>query len=276
MYTRKRKRYTNSLSPRDSTEPTPESQQQQQQHAQATHSQSPVKPADSNTVIQAYRGRDRYLGRHVSFDEAISTPPQANLNESRLSPADLQLLTQQGAFQLPPKPVQNEYIAAFMRFCYPWTPIVEPEWLDGSSPVSYLLLQAICLAASRVMKQPARVYGSSADFYRRAKLLFFFGHERDPIISIVSTILLNWYNPVGPETISTDTSGFWLRTAEALAFQIGLHKEPSRTEKQKGLRRRLWWTLVVCLMRLFESTTLIMISSCETVSFPPALVVPGP
>lgn len=125
---------------------------------------------------------------------------------------------------------------------------MEPEWLDGGSPVSYLLLQAICLAASRVTKESSGVYGSSADFYRRAKLLFFFGHERDPTISIVSTILLNWYNPVGPETISTDTSGFWLRTAEALAFQIGLHKEPSRMEKQKGLRRRLWWTLVVCLI----------------------------
>ncbi|KAL5364396.1 hypothetical protein BJX96DRAFT_187745 [Aspergillus floccosus] len=62
---------------------------------------------------------------------------------------------------------------------------------------------------------------------------------------ISSAILLHWFNPVGPETVSTDTSGFWLRTAESIAFQIGLHKEPSPQERQKGLRRRLWWTLVL-------------------------------
>lgn len=252
MYSRKRKRYTNSLSPRESAEPQHSQDDTNPTQNYPVQTRATQRPK-TNDVIETYRGRDRYLGRHVSFDEAIASPNHQDSESgsgsgSRLSPADLELLTHQGAFQLPPKSVQDEYIAAYMKYCNVWTPIVEPEWLHGQS-VSYLLLQSILLAASRVSKQPS-THGTSADFYRRAKLLFFFGHERNPLISIVSAVLLHWYNPVGPETISTDTSGFWLRTAEAIAFQIGLHKEPpgsgmNESKRKRALRRRLWWTLVV-------------------------------
>lgn len=240
MYTRKRKRYTNSLSPRESPVPQPP-------HSRNHQDSHPVQVQEYNSrqanSFEAYRARDRYLGRHVSFDEAIVSRCPKDQG-SKPTSADLQLLTHQGVFQLPPKPVQDEYISAYMKYCSPWTPIVEPSWLHGQS-VSYLLLQSILLAASRVVKPHSDDCWTSANFYRRAKLLFFFGHEKDPSISIVSAVLLNWYNPVGPETISTDTSGFWLRTAESIAFQVGLHKEPARHDKNRAFRRRLWWTLVV-------------------------------
>ncbi|KAL4891200.1 hypothetical protein BDV59DRAFT_209132 [Aspergillus ambiguus] len=244
-YKRKRKRYTNSLSPRDSraelyTPPIPPSPQcRAQESPQLTITGDGSKPEHA---IQTYRARDRYLGRHVSFNESMITANAAK-RDCSLTDIDVQLLTQQGAYTLPPPDVQNELVAIFMRFGYIWTPIVDPSWLSGQ-PVSYLLLQSLFVAASRMTRQPNR-HASSAEFYRRAKLLFFFGNERDPIILIASAILLHWYNPVGPETISTDTSGFWLRTAEAIAFQIGLHKEPPLHEKHRGLRRRLWWTLVL-------------------------------
>jgi hypothetical protein len=32
-----------------------------------------------------------------------------------------------------------------------------------------------------------------------------------------------------------------------MAFQIGLHKEPPPNSRDRGLRRRLWWSLVVCI-----------------------------
>lgn len=241
MYSRKRKRYTNSLSPRESAEPQL-SQSHNHQDSTPSHPVHKYNSRPATDGIEAYRARDRYLGKHVSFDEAIASRYQKDQG-SRLSSSDLQLLTHQSAFQLPPKPMQDEYISAYMKYCSTWTPIVEPSWLRGPS-VSYLLLHSILLAASRVTKQP-NAHWTSADLYRRAKLLFFFGHEQDPLISIVSAVLLHWYNPVGPETISTDTSGFWLRTAESIAFQVGLHKEPARHDKNRALRRRLWWTLVV-------------------------------
>lgn len=135
---------------------------------------------------------------------------------------------------------------SFNKYCAPWTPVIDPKWLDESAPPSMLLLQSIFLAGSRVTKGHLE-YGSSELFYRRAKLLFFFGGGDNPLISIVAACLLHWYNPVGPEDVSTDTSGFWIRTAGAMAFQIGLHKEPPPNAKNRGLRRRLWWSLVVCI-----------------------------
>lgn len=248
MYSRKRKHYKN---------PSPhESADLDTGHE---HDATPTAPKPkSSNVVETYRGRDRYLGRHVSFDEAIASDAGSEAGAgSKTSLADVELLTHQGAFQLPVKSVQEEYVAAYMQYCNIWTPIVDPEWLSGPS-VSYLLLQSILLAASRVTKQPP---GKSADFYRRAKLLFFFGNERDPLISIVSAVLLHWFNPVGPETISTDTSGFWLRTAEAIAFQVGLHKEPGHGSRHSKLRRRLWWTLVVSFHLIFQDHRVNMLGS---------------
>jgi hypothetical protein len=180
----------------------------------------------------------------VPFDENMVKPGrETTYTNPKASATDLQMLRDQNAFELPPESVQTELMASFNTHCAPWTPVVDPKWMDDSAP-SMLLLQAIFLAGSRVSKAHLD-YGSSEVFYRRAKLLFFFGGCDNPLISIVAACLLHWYNPVGPEDVSTDTSGFWIRTAGAMAFQIGLHKEPPPNSRDRGLRRRLWWSLVV-------------------------------
>lgn len=168
------------------------------------------------------------------------------------STADIDMLNQQKTFEMPPIAVRNSLINSFVHYCEPWTPITDPTWLDDRESSSPLLQQAIFLAGSRV-SSTSHAYASSAEFYRRAKLLFFFGSEANPVISVVAATLLQWYNPVGPENISTDTSGFWIRTAGAIAFQIGLHKEPRPETKNRMLRRRLWWSLVVCPSWIYTS-----------------------
>lgn len=184
-------------------------------------------------------GREEYLPGSVPGEEV----PAAS-SDRRSSNADMGMLRQQNAFEIPPRHVRDALIDSFMQFCEPWTPVIDQAWLDEEQPPSPLLLQAIFLAGSRV-SSASQTYASSEVFYRRAKLLFFFGSETNPIISIVAATLLQWYNPVGPENISTDTSGFWIRTAGAIAFQIGLHKEPPPETGNRMLRRRLWWSLVV-------------------------------
>ncbi|KAJ5803653.1 uncharacterized protein N7503_006103 [Penicillium pulvis] len=194
---------------------------------------------------ESYRGRGEYLGGSVPFDENMVKPGhEATYTSPKASAADLQMLREQGAFELPPISIQKQLMDSFNKYCAPWTPVVDPKWLDEKTPPSMLLLQSIFLAGSRVSKAHLD-YGSSEVFYRRAKLLFFFGGGHGSLISIVAACLLHWYNPVGPEDVSTDTSGFWIRTAGAMAFQIGLHKEPSLNAKDRGLRRRLWWSLVI-------------------------------
>lgn len=190
-------------------------------------------------------GREEYLPGSVPGEIVTTVNPGR-----RSSNADLEMLRQQNAFEMPPKVIQDALVNSFMKFCEPWMPIVDSNWLDGPQSPSPLLLQSIFLAGSRV-SSVSQTYASSQEFYRRAKLFFFFGSETNPIISLVSAILLQWYNPVGPENVSTDTSGFWIRTAGAIAFQIGLHKEPPPEARSRILRRRLWWSLVVCAAEPF-------------------------
>ncbi|CAL5872839.1 uncharacterized protein PFLUO_LOCUS7108 [Penicillium psychrofluorescens] len=270
-YTRKRKRFTNSLSPgRHLSDPAlSETPQRSASHAPVGPTESRIEPRFSLDHAQAanaistgslslpdndgapfikeesYRGRSEYLGGSVPFNENMVKPGrEATYPEQKVSDADLKMLQEQGAFELPPVSVQKELMDSFNKYCVSWTPIVDPRWLDENAQPPMLLLQAIFLAGSRVLKTPLE-YGTSEVFYRRAKLLFFFGGTNNPLISIVAACLLHWYNPVGPESVSTDTSGFWIRTAGAMAFQIGLHKEPPPNARDRGLRRRLWWSLVI-------------------------------
>jgi hypothetical protein len=138
---------------------------------------------------------------------------------------------------------------AFWAKCYPWTPVVERSWLDDPNPnnVSLLLQHAMLLAGSRV-SAPLPNYPSE-DFYKRARVLFWMGAEENPTITLAAACLLHWWNPEGPEQVSLDTSSFWLRICVGLAFQLGLHREPTG-KQDAGLRRRIWWSLVVrdCLI----------------------------
>lgn len=274
-YTRKRKRFTNSLSPRRSAATESVSRRSSQlpdppveggvtaprlsstgswgDHAvpdeptqpEPVPLRVPVNDGEPFIKEESYRGRSEYLGGSVPFDENMVKPGhETTYTSPQASTADLQMLREQGAFELPPVTVQRQLMDSFNKYCVSWAPVIDPKWLDETTPPSMLLLQSIFLAGSRVSKAHLD-YGSSEVFYRRAKLLFFFGGGNNSLISIVAACLLHWYNPVGPEDVSTDTSGFWIRTAGAMAFQIGLHKEPPPNTKYRGLRRRLWWSLVV-------------------------------
>ncbi len=48
---------------------------------------------------------------------------------SGLSEADMEMLRQQKAFDLPPRSIRTGLIDNFMALCVPWTPIVDRHWL---------------------------------------------------------------------------------------------------------------------------------------------------
>lgn len=183
----------------------------------------------------------------MPFNEGMTTErvPDAN---GGLSDIDVQILHLYKAFDVPPRTTRESLVDKYMELCSPWAPIVERSWLDNAdgSPQSLLLLQAVFLAGSRVTSNVLQ-HVSSKDFYQRARVLFFSGHEKNTMFSIMALCLLQWWNRTGPEKISTDTSGFWVRIAVGMAYQAGLHKEPpsSANKRDRMIRRRLWWTLVV-------------------------------
>lgn len=209
-------------------------------HRQESHSY------DDSPGTSSFLGRSEYLGGEVPINEDQAKSYPAVATES-LTEEDIRILQLQHAFELPPRPVREGLIDAFMKRCAPWMPIVERSWLaerHGNQP-SLLLLQAVFLAGSRVSSAPAvAAYASPNEFYRRAKALFWSGYEKNTITVITAVLVMHWYNPEGPEHISLNTSGFWNRIGVGLAYQIGLHKEPP-PGRNAALRRRLWWTLFV-------------------------------
>lgn len=198
----------------------------------------------SNSV--SYLGRLEYLQNDVPVNDDAGLPRTI---PRRLSETDVAILRVQRVSDLPPRAIRESLLDAFWTRCYPWSPVVDHSWIQDRDPsrVSLLLQHAMFLAGSRV-SAPIPGYPSE-EFYKKARVLFWIGAEEDPIIIIAAACLLHWWNPEGPERISLDTSSFWLRVCIGLAYQIGLHREPTK-RVDAGLRRRIWWSLVVrdCLI----------------------------
>lgn len=115
----------------------------------------------------------------------------------------------------------------------------------GNASQPSMLMLSILVAGSKVSTAP-RAAELGKQCYQLAKTKFYAGDEHNTVDVIIATVFLQWWNQSGPEHISIDNSSFWLRIGVALAHQIGLHKEPDYRHPQAHLRRKLWWTLVVC------------------------------
>lgn len=192
-----------------------------------------------------YIGRSHYEGQHV-IDETSARSYTAHRQNALCDP-ELRTLEVWKAFDLPPRPVHHSLVEAFMEHCYPWMPMLDDTEKQRCSTqdASLLLLQSIFLAASRVVPPTGLLNSATpADFYQRARALYWVSHEKNPLTVIKAITMLHWYNPDGPAFVSYDTSEYWLKIGAGLAFQIGLHKRPN-PGMSGAIRRRVWWSLVV-------------------------------
>ncbi|EXJ72512.1 uncharacterized protein A1O5_05017 [Cladophialophora psammophila CBS 110553] len=157
-----------------------------------------------------------------------------------------QIAKLQNAFEIPPRAIRESLFENFWTHCYSWDPIVDRSQVMSMDPekISPLLLQSIFLAGSRMLSpsQP-HVFASPQDYYTRAKTLFWLDYEKDPMNLLIATSLMHWWNPHGPERVSTNTSSFWCRITVSLAQQMGLHSN-KKSVPNESLRRRLWWSIV--------------------------------
>lgn len=197
----------------------------------------------TNSSESVFMGRSSYIAPDdYRAEDGIEVP----YNTQALSEINKKILNLQGALDLPPRIVSDSLFQNFWSYCHPWDPVIDKS-LVMRSPIerlSPLLLQAIFLAGSRMSCASASNVATSQSFYNRAKTLFYLNLEQDPLTLLTAVSLLHWWNPHGPERISTDTSTFWCRITIGLAQQIGLHRQ--RMHIPDGpRRRRLWWSLVV-------------------------------
>ncbi|KAL2067351.1 hypothetical protein VTL71DRAFT_1776 [Oculimacula yallundae] len=208
-------------------------------------------PTGQGRTVTTFIGRSHYITPDIYIDEASARAYPHPENDD-LSATSMKTLELWKSFELPQRATSQSLFDAYLERCYPWAPVIRQQDLAGfgQEKSSLLLKQSIFVAGSRVTSGPGVIaYASTAEFYERAKALFWQSYEKDPLIVIASTIILQWYNPDGPEHVTFDGSGFWLQIAVGLSRQVGLHKE-SILAVDSVIRRRLWWTLVArdCLL----------------------------
>lgn len=135
---------------------------------------------------------------------------KARVNE--LDNLEIQILHQRGAFLLPPRSLCDELVEAFFTWVAPVVPVINrskfmAQYKDPKNPPSFLLLQAVLLAGSRVCSNPQLmdVNGSTTaaamTFFKRAKALFDANYEDDRVTIVQSLVLMGWYWE-GPEGLS--------------------------------------------------------------------------
>ncbi|KAJ3527215.1 hypothetical protein NM208_g10810 [Fusarium decemcellulare] len=145
------------------------------------------------------------------------------------------------AFDFPPDVLQDSFLETYNEYCFAWCPVIEPADLDSTSP---LLKNALALAASQI-KPNAIHRASPEEYYNKAKKYFYEGQEANPITAIKAILLFYWWSPISPLICSQDSIWWWTGMAIRMAQEIGLHREPDASipPHERGLRRRIWWTL---------------------------------
>ena len=210
-----------------------------------------------------YMERSAYIA-----PENLRAEDGSDFNYAVPAPSEVaqQIANLQNAFKYPSRAIRDSLFENFWTHCYHWDPIVDRSRVIGveSEKVSPLLLQTIFLAGSRMAPlSQSRLFAVPQEYYTRAKTLFWLDYEKDPWDLLVASSLMHWWNPHGPELVSTNTSSFWCRITVSLAHQMGLHSS-AKEVPDESLRRRLWWSIVVSTIPIFvHSFTRPDFDSCQ-------------
>lgn len=154
-----------------------------------------------------------------------------------------------------PPALHEAHLEVFYELALTWCPVLDKETYYSSPGFNQSLLLRHSLALCGNQIRPALIeQASSSEYYERAKELFYKNQERNPLVRIISLMLFYWYSAEAPNIVSTDNSWWWTGSAIRLAQQMGLHRQsevstPLCEGDSPGLRRRIWWTLMVSLQR---------------------------
>ncbi|RPB26000.1 hypothetical protein L211DRAFT_69543 [Terfezia boudieri ATCC MYA-4762] len=228
-----------------------------------------IKPNFTRAPIKE-AGRVAYLGESSNLSllvrgshgasDSVHYPLPENIRGSRarlteLDTIEIDILHQRGAFLLPPKTLCDELVEAYFKWIAPVVPVINRSrfmrrYQDSENPPSFLLLQAVLLAGSRVCTSPQLMdeHGSTTpaamNFYKRAKALYDANYEDDRVTIVQALILMGWYWE-GPEDVTKNVF-YWSRVATIVAQGSGMHRSVEHSQlsrADKRLWKRIWWTL---------------------------------
>lgn len=170
-----------------------------------------------------------------------------------------------GCFKIPDDELRDELLRVYIRFVYPFMPAIDVQDFiapilnpnpnpdeDDDGGVSLLLFQSVMFSSITFVDSSflhARGYKSRRDarkdYFDRAHTLYSFNCEDDRTALIQSLLLMAyWY---GTPDEDRDT-WYWMGIALTAIQVAGFHRNPASphmTQKEKKLRRRIWWSCVI-------------------------------
>ncbi|KAK7416594.1 hypothetical protein QQX98_005065 [Neonectria punicea] len=173
----------------------------------------------------------------------------------RLDSADMDYLKAKGAFDLPPRHVQQELIDAYFFEVHPTAPVINrreflSEFQEGRTQ-RRLLLFAIFTSGARACRNPALLddqgtnHTSARRFYKATKALLDTGYEGNRLARVQALLLITWWWD------KKDDGGRNMRSCAVDAINtaqsIGMHRwdqYPRSDPVLLGLWKRIWWSCV--------------------------------
>lgn len=154
---------------------------------QPYHSDACPTEQDPPTVSseQAYLGDTGIMPIFAQEHRAIARSCQSIHPASNITGQDL-----------PPLELQESFSETYFDYCWPWCPILDEPTLRSrmdDSP-SALLINALALLGIRI-RPPIVQHAEAAEYYDRAKMLFYTDQENDPIVNLQSIMLFYWWAP---------------------------------------------------------------------------------
>lgn len=94
--------------------------------------------------------------------------------------------------------LQQSFAETYFAYCWPWCPVIDTTdlWDGLEQPPSALLSNAIALLGSR-LRPPLVQHATAAEYYNRAKMLFYTDQESNPLVCLQAIILFYWWVPRG-------------------------------------------------------------------------------
>jgi hypothetical protein len=186
------------------------------------------------------------------------------------SPEDISYLERNFCLRVPTPRILDIFMNCYFLHIHPHLPLLDeaefwPMFAQDSSEdalssdeterntISLFVFQAMLFAASGFVSTEtandlgfSSVRGAREQFWSRAKLLFDFEVETNPI-SIAQGALLLAYHTATRSLLKTNT--FWLEAAIRSAMSDDAHlyyNDATRSPKERNRRKRVWWC---CILR---------------------------
>lgn len=225
------------------------------------------------------RGRNpRLHDLHDHIGESASmTVIEQDVHPPHLEAHDITYLKAKGAFEYPKNDTMDIFMSAYIERFHPLYSIVKKAELYRAyreRKLPWIFLHAVCFIGATFC-DTSLIHQSGFKsriearclYYEKAKVLFTIGYEKDKIILLEVAIMLSF---CGPQLKNYWNPCSWIGFGVTIAISLGIHRSTVSTHahsKDKGLLRRLWWTLSArdaYLSTLLGRSFRINMSLCDT------------